>query len=172
MADKCGAKTRSGGRCRTSAMPNGRCRMHGGLSTGPSPGSQNALKHGMYAKYFTDGEMAASADTKLGDVELEIRICRLRLARALAAEKASKDKPELDEIIKRDISIRVGARKESRWRIRDYGKIIDTILGRIESLEKMRLLLRIDLPPSDADLNADALTPGSPDEAAPANPIR
>lgn len=34
-APRCGAKTRSGGCCRGPAMPNGRCRMHGGPSTGP-----------------------------------------------------------------------------------------------------------------------------------------
>lgn len=32
---KCGAKTRSGHPCKMLARPNGRCRMHGGLSTGP-----------------------------------------------------------------------------------------------------------------------------------------
>ena len=34
---RCGARTRSrpGGTCRQPAMPNGRCRMHGGCSTGP-----------------------------------------------------------------------------------------------------------------------------------------
>jgi hypothetical protein len=32
---RCGARTRSGGCCRQPAMRNGRCRMHGGLSTGP-----------------------------------------------------------------------------------------------------------------------------------------
>jgi hypothetical protein len=31
----CGAKTRAGGSCRAKAMRNGKCRMHGGLSTGP-----------------------------------------------------------------------------------------------------------------------------------------
>ncbi len=34
-APRCGARTRSGGACRQPAMPNGRCRLHGGLSTGP-----------------------------------------------------------------------------------------------------------------------------------------
>jgi len=29
-------------------MPNGRCRMHGGLSTGAPKGNKNALKHGSY----------------------------------------------------------------------------------------------------------------------------
>ena len=31
----CGAKTRSGAPCRNLPMKNGRCRMHGGASTGP-----------------------------------------------------------------------------------------------------------------------------------------
>ena len=31
----CGARTRAGHPCRGAAMPNGRCRMHGGPSTGP-----------------------------------------------------------------------------------------------------------------------------------------
>jgi len=34
-APRCGARTRCGGACRQPAMRNGRCRMHGGLSTGP-----------------------------------------------------------------------------------------------------------------------------------------
>jgi hypothetical protein len=32
---RCGARTRSGRPCRGPAMSNGRCRMHGGSSTGP-----------------------------------------------------------------------------------------------------------------------------------------
>jgi hypothetical protein len=31
----CGARTRAGRPCKAPAMPNGRCRMHGGPSTGP-----------------------------------------------------------------------------------------------------------------------------------------
>jgi hypothetical protein len=34
-APRCGARTRAGECCRQPAMKNGRCRMHGGLSTGP-----------------------------------------------------------------------------------------------------------------------------------------
>jgi hypothetical protein len=32
---RCGARTRACTPCRSPAMPNGRCRMHGGASTGP-----------------------------------------------------------------------------------------------------------------------------------------
>jgi len=53
-ARRCGARTRAGTPCPALAMANGRCRMHGGRSTGPSKGRQNALKHG----HFTAAEKA------------------------------------------------------------------------------------------------------------------
>src|ERR1039458_6235724 len=34
-APRCGARTRRGTACQAPAMRNGRCRMHGGASTGP-----------------------------------------------------------------------------------------------------------------------------------------
>lgn len=47
---RCGAKTRSGLSCRAPAMPNGRCRMHGGTSTGAPAGNKNAIKHLVYTR--------------------------------------------------------------------------------------------------------------------------
>ena len=47
-APRCGAKTRKKTPCMAPAMRNGRCRMHGGKSTGAPKGNQNALKHGRY----------------------------------------------------------------------------------------------------------------------------
>ncbi|WP_368860893.1 HGGxSTG domain-containing protein [Desulforhabdus sp. TSK] len=49
-AKKCGAKTRSGGNCKNPAMKNGRCRLHGGKSTGAPKGNKNAFKHGRYSR--------------------------------------------------------------------------------------------------------------------------
>ena|SRR5207248_1396400 len=55
-APRCGAQNRRGTACRCPAMPNGRCRMHGGLSTGPRTAAgvervQRAVtKHGRYSK--------------------------------------------------------------------------------------------------------------------------
>ena len=48
QAQRCGARTRSGKPCRSPAMPNGCCRMHGGLSPGAPQGNRNALKHGLF----------------------------------------------------------------------------------------------------------------------------
>jgi len=45
---RCGARTRCGEACRAPAMPNGRCRMHGGRSPGAPKGNQHAFKHGRY----------------------------------------------------------------------------------------------------------------------------
>ena len=51
---RCGAMTRAGTPCRSPAMPNGRCRMHGGTSTGPRTAAGLArlrkarTMHGLY----------------------------------------------------------------------------------------------------------------------------
>ena len=53
---RCDARTRRGTPCKTRAMANGRCRMHGGLSTGPRTAEgieriRLALtKHGRYSQ--------------------------------------------------------------------------------------------------------------------------
>src|SRR5215470_19875434 len=55
-AKRCGASNRRGGPCQCPAMPNGRCRLHGGLSTGPKTleGIERirraVTKHGRYSK--------------------------------------------------------------------------------------------------------------------------
>jgi hypothetical protein len=55
-AARCGAKNRRGTSCRCPAMPNGRCRLHGGLSTGARTAEgierirQAVTKHGRYSK--------------------------------------------------------------------------------------------------------------------------
>ena len=49
---RCGAKTRSGNPCKNGAMANGRCRMHGGKSTGAPKQNKNSVKHGLFSKYL------------------------------------------------------------------------------------------------------------------------
>ena len=47
----CGAYSRRTGKpCRQPAMKNGKCRLHGGKSTGPPKGNANALKQGFYTR--------------------------------------------------------------------------------------------------------------------------
>ena len=66
-APRCGARTRAGGCCRQPAMRNGRCRMHGGLSTGPRTAVGRARcaaarrTHGFYSAETTALRRAAAA---------------------------------------------------------------------------------------------------------------
>ena len=48
LSPRCGARTRTGTPCRSPAMANGRCRMHGGTSPGAPIGNANSRKHGLY----------------------------------------------------------------------------------------------------------------------------
>jgi hypothetical protein len=50
-APRCGARTRSGAPCRCPAMPNGKCRLHGGASPGAPPGPRNGrFKDGFWTR--------------------------------------------------------------------------------------------------------------------------
>lgn len=71
---RCGARTRSGGSCRSPAVGGKkRCRMHGGApGSGAPPGNKNALKSG----YFTREKKA----------ERRRLFAQLRQSRRLVAE--------------------------------------------------------------------------------------
>ena len=58
LAPRCGARARSGEPCRAPAMANGRCRMHGGCSTGPRTAEGMAR---MIASRTTHGRCNAAA---------------------------------------------------------------------------------------------------------------
>lgn len=114
---QCGAKTRHGLPCLTPAMPNGRCRMHGGSSTGAPPGNDNAVKHGIYRSVLSDEECANYDNVEIGSLDDELRLARVRLARALKCER---DNPAPEH---------------------DYPAIVDRLLARIAGLEMGRAKL-------------------------------
>jgi hypothetical protein len=81
---RCGARTRSGARCKGPAMPNRRCRMHGGASTGPRTpeGLQRIVKartvHGAYSAEMRElpqvdssARRGAAAGAGVGEVGTE-----------------------------------------------------------------------------------------------------
>jgi hypothetical protein len=78
-AARCGAKTRRGTSCQCPGMrTNGRCRIHGGLSTGPKTAEgierirQSRTKHGVYSQAW-QAQMAKNRETRRKITEL-IRI--------------------------------------------------------------------------------------------------
>lgn len=80
-AARCGARTRRGSICQSPAMANGRCRLHGGLSTGPRTAEglermrRAVTKHGRYSKTAKDERSDLRAMLKAcGDLLSEIKI--------------------------------------------------------------------------------------------------
>jgi len=83
LAARCGARTRAGHPCRQPAMKNGRCRLHGGKSTGPrtAAGRERCRR----ARWVHGGRSAAFAGMRR---EGAARRRRIRaLCAAIAAER-------------------------------------------------------------------------------------
>ncbi|HED4408331.1 TPA: hypothetical protein R4328_001437 [Pasteurella multocida] len=92
----CGAKTRSGKECQNAAMANGRCRLHGGKSTGAPEGNKNSAKPGaIYSKFMTDEELEIAEQVELDNLDQEIKVYRIRLYRLLKEEREQEDNLEL-----------------------------------------------------------------------------
>lgn len=79
---RCGAKTRGGKPCDSWAMPNGRCRMHGGKT--PVAGALPQTTHGRYSKYLparlAGRYQEAQADADLLALRDEVSLIDSRLA--------------------------------------------------------------------------------------------
>lgn len=98
MAKRCGAKTRSGKPCRKWALANGRCRLHGGKSTGPPKGSRNALTHGIYAQALRDDEPEIWHEVHIEDVDDEIRLVKIQIRRTMIAMGEAIDAPDDESV--------------------------------------------------------------------------
>jgi hypothetical protein len=172
MSNPCGAKTRGGKPCKRSPMPNGRCKLHGGASTGAPRGNANAVKHGIYSKHFTPEEEALKGLMNPDSVDEELYVCRLLLDRILKAESAAKGQPELVEVIRREM-MQDGTMRETRHRVRDYYGLFNKIIGRIEALVKARSeLMRGDKTKGDGTEQAECeVSIILPDEPMPDNPV-
>ena len=72
---RCGAKTRPGRPCGHYAMKNGRCRYHGGKSTGAK---NPPIKHGIYTKKTIANnkylrELLRESNQTIADIERHIK---------------------------------------------------------------------------------------------------
>lgn len=79
---RCGAKTRRGTPCQNGAMPNGRCRLHGGLSTGAKTAAGIARIQRAVTKH---GRYSAAAKAEMRRFRELMKDCRAVLARASEA---------------------------------------------------------------------------------------
>ena len=163
----CGARktrpTRDGHRyCRRTPEPGQvgefphRCKYHGGLASPPA-GNTNALKHGIYSDALFDEEHEVYDRIGVGDLTHEIKITKIRLRRALKAERqqqlqlASADSKEQQKALALEStdtdSSRVGnglvktvATKVSR-RATDFGEVINRLVNQLVKLEGQRVLM-------------------------------
>ena len=155
----CGAKTRGarGGKpCKNSGMPNGRCRLHGGKSTGAPPGNKNAVIHGIYAEGLRADERPLWHEITLGTVDDEIKLLKFQLRRCLVAQRLGEESPtdaqllEITEIAdktetslssagdaKAAVPVETKTRSITRHRP-DYRALIQRLTGLISTLELRR----------------------------------
>ncbi len=76
---RCGAKTRAGSSCQQPAMKNGRCRFHGGKSTGPR--TPEGLERSRRANW-KHGRYSAEAMAERAEIRRSLRALRALIAEA------------------------------------------------------------------------------------------
>src|SRR5581483_3249971 len=80
---RCGAATRLGTACKSPAMRNGRCRMHGGTSTGPRTWegrkkcAETHTVHGCYSKEHLEQRRAIRLASRANEIAMDLSIHRL-----------------------------------------------------------------------------------------------
>lgn len=167
MAETCGAKTRSGGKCKSRQMANGRCRMHGGKSTGAPDKNTNAQTHGFYSDALQADEKVLWERVTIGSVDDEIRLMKIKLHRLVrlsgSAEVASlvdsaievtrKQGEEFDHELKKSIPY---DKLELKAKAARYGDLIIQALDLIRKFELARLTMALgnkELEKDDPDKN-------------------
>ncbi|MEB0059240.1 hypothetical protein [Variovorax sp. LG9.2] len=135
---------------------------------GAPEGNSNAVSHGIYRKRLSPEEQVEHDSLNLGAVDHELRLTRIMVGRALAAEAAAAGQPELEEVMENDGGGAAVPSESRRRKVRDYHAIIDKLIGRIESLEKTRLALGTGAEVPDF---GNDLTRGVGDEPGPPNPV-
>lgn len=164
----CGAKTRSGEPCKAKAMPNGRCRMHGGTNKGAPKGNKNKVSAGaLYSSYYTEDEQKIADGLELETIDAELRLCKIRLNRALKLEADQEETAlELERMVETPALIGgvpmvddsdVPPVRQKTFVRKDYDSIVQRLLARIESLTatRQRLLAgRLDIELKRNELEA------------------
>ena len=97
---RCGAKRRNGQPCKAAAMPNGRCRCHGGLT--PCGIASPHFKHGRRSRYLKDippalkaGYKASLRDPELHNMDEENALLTARIGELIRALGTGGDPDEI-----------------------------------------------------------------------------
>ena len=149
----CGAKKRQGeGFCKQRPLinGNGRCKFHGGRAR-QNKRNNNAVTHGIYADGYSDEEKKILPTLSIDSVDDEIRLCKIKVRRAMIARKVIDAAPnstdvgfEVSEVktlqnVTHKGSNEAGQNRREVTRKRpDYDAVIDRFLGRLNTLLRTR----------------------------------
>lgn len=110
----CNAKTRAGTKCKrpsgwgTNHVGEGRCKLHGGKSTGAPPAKMkkntNANKHGLFAKYLPQETMEIMADINtMKPIDILWMNIQMQFASIIRAQQIMfvKDREDRTEVLKK-----------------------------------------------------------------------
>jgi hypothetical protein len=139
----CGAKNRQGEPCKKSPMKGKqRCRNHGGRTPTGTKGNRT---HGLYSAGLTDEERDLWDGIQLGNVDDELRLCRIQLRRAmnleLGIQAGPNDPKNMVGVELVEIRRTTGNGKSSTDAVSkrvDTSGRVNWLLGRIGMLEKTR----------------------------------
>ncbi len=135
----CGATNRQGKPCQRAPVPGKkRCKLHGGATP---KGGIGHPKHGIYAPAYSDEELALidQLNERLGSVDDEINMVRIRLRRAQIAERnAQAEREKMLELAEVRYTTGGQASTTTLERATDFHGIIDRLSGRLGSLMKIR----------------------------------
>lgn len=163
---RCGAKTRAGRPCRNWAMPNGRCRLHGGKSEGGGApaGNKNAVTTGEYESIYADALSAEErsfflkVDTEIeAQLEEQIRLSSIRMRRMMLRIKRLKGEEfTLVELKKKSgtgpkgpVDIDEEKREAVLGQIQRIEEALNRVVKRHTQLLKLKHRIEESKPPTD-----------------------
>jgi hypothetical protein len=120
-----------------------RCRLHGGKTPKGTKGNRT---HGLYSKALSPAEAEAWDAVPIGDLDAEIRMCKVLLARALELDHTTSNDPS-SKVGLHVAEIRESSSGDGKGRSKSKDVIvrrpdvmarINMLLGRIAQLEKTR----------------------------------
>lgn len=164
-------------------MENGRCNLHGGLSTGAPVGNTNAIKHGFYSASLMAGEEELLERAAVGTLDDEIKLLRVKLHRLVRLSGSAEVAELIDSAIevaqKHDTNERIGkfAKSEIRAKAPQYGDLIIQAVEQLRKMEMTRLQMRlaeqqlIEGGDGAGDVTGFEVVVISPDEDVPEKPI-
>lgn len=143
----CGAKTRSGGRCKLGGTgAGGRCKFHGGAT--PVGPASPAWKHGRHSKHLPkdllDRYLTAAADPELTSVRDEVALLDVRVSQLLEAlGETGNLRLWKDARAKLDAFKAVGAKRkvgvgEARTALQHLDDLIDAGLSAAATWDELR----------------------------------